>query len=107
MSLEPSWRPYPTHGKLAKAQEQELPETAFAFPSARALPLTDEGYVRSAIESFAAVDDVSDADRELAFVNIRRAAQFYRVPMTETDWRQLGSEHVKPGYKSIEERGRL
>ena len=96
------WRPHPTHGKLAKAQEAELPDTAFAFPAQRALPLTDEGYVRAAIEGFTQIEGASDEDRELAFANIQRAAQHYRVPMTETDWRQLGTRHVEPGYKSAQ-----
>lgn len=99
MEQEPTWRPHPTHGKLAKAQEDALPETAFAFPGRRVFPLTDEGYVRTAIEEFEQVEDVSDDDCELAFANIQRAAAFYRVPMTETDWRQLGTRHVEPGYK--------
>jgi hypothetical protein len=102
MAHDVTWRPHPTHGKLAKAQEDALPESAFAFPTKRALPLTDEGYVRSAIENFTDVEDASDEERGVAFANIQRAAQFYRVPMTETDWRQLGTRHVEPGYKSVE-----
>ncbi len=99
MTRETTWRPYGTHGKLSPAREAELPDEVFAFPEQRALPLTSEGHVRSAIEDFDRVEDVSDEDRELAFANIRRAAQFYRVPMTETDWRQLGTRQVRPGYK--------
>jgi hypothetical protein len=100
MTHDATWRPHPTHGKLTNAKEHALPASAFAFPVQRALPLTDEGYVRRAIEGFTDVDDVSDEDRELAFANIHKAAQFYRVPFSETDWRQLGTRHVTPGYKS-------
>lgn len=99
---ETTWRPYSTHGKLSAAKEAALPASAFAFPGVRALLLTDEGNVRSAIEGFHDVESVSDEDRELAFANIQRAAAFYRVPMTETDWRQLGTRHVEPGYKRVE-----
>jgi len=106
MASNTTWRPYSTHGKLSAAQEAALPDAAFAFPSVRALPLTDEGHVRLAIENFGEVEDVSDEDRELAFGNIQRAAQFYRVPMTETDWRQLGTRHVEPGYKRVDRSGR-
>jgi hypothetical protein len=102
MTQETSWLPHPTHGKLTQAKKDELPESAFAFPAQRSLPLTDEGYVRSAIEDFKDVEDVSDEDRELAFANIQKAAQYYRVPMTESDWRQLGSRHVEPGYRRAE-----
>lgn len=97
-----TWRPHGTHGQLTPARLAALPDSAFAFPTQRALPLTDEGHVRAAIEGFAQVEGVTDEERELAFANIRRAAAFYRVPMTETDWRQLGHRHVTPGYKRAE-----
>ena len=32
----------------------------------------------------------SNQDRELAFANIKKAAHYYGVDMTETDWTQLG-----------------
>jgi len=106
MAQPTTWRPHETHGKLTAGKQAGLPETAFAFPKQRALPLTDEGHVRQAIEDFEDVTDVTDEDRELAFANIRRAAAFYRVPMTETDWRQLGSRHVEPGYARAEHQER-
>lgn len=96
MTQTATWRPHPTHGKPTPAA---LPDTAFAFSARRALPLTDEGSVRIAIEEFAEVEDVTDDDRELAFANIRRAAAFYRVPMAETDWRQLGARPVERPYE--------
>ena len=99
MTRETTWRPHNTHGKLSPAREAALPESAFAFPSLRMLPLTDEGHVRSAIENFAGVEGASGEDRETAFANIQRAAGFYRVPMTETDWRQLGTRQTPPGYE--------
>jgi hypothetical protein len=34
--------------------------------------------------------DVSDAERDLAFTNIQKAARYYGVEIRETDWRQLG-----------------
>ncbi len=106
MARETTWRPHSTHGKLSGAREAALPDSAFAFPVQRALPLTDEGYVRNAIEGFKGVEGVSDEDRELAFANIQKAAGFYRVPMTETDWRQLGTRHVEPGYRRARSTGR-
>jgi hypothetical protein len=33
---------------------------------------------------------VSDSDRELAFANIKKAADQYGVTMTETRWQELG-----------------
>jgi hypothetical protein len=33
---------------------------------------------------------VSEADREPAFANIRKAARHYKVEISGTDWRDLG-----------------
>ncbi len=106
MGHETTWRPYSTHGKLSAAQEKALPESAFAFPTHRSLPLTDEGYVRSAIEHFSEVEKVSDEERELAFANIQKAAAFYHLPVAETDWRQLGTRHAEPAYRRLDRAGR-
>ncbi len=34
--------------------------------------------------------DVSDDDRALAFANIEKAAEYYDVDLSETDWHELG-----------------
>ena len=52
--------------------------------------MTDARHVRNAIARFDQVIDVPDEDRELAFANIKKAADHYGVEMTEKDWRQLG-----------------
>jgi hypothetical protein len=77
-------------GRLDAAQVNALPESAFAFPGSRKEPITDAAHVRSALARFNQVTDVSDADRNLAFANIKKAAKHYNVEMRETDWRQLG-----------------
>lgn len=46
--------------------------------------------MRNALARFDQVEDVSDADRELAFANIRQAARHFDVDVAETDWHQLG-----------------
>jgi hypothetical protein len=51
--------------------------------------MTDPSHVRSALARFNQVANVSDADRDLAFANIRKAAAFYHIQLRETDWRQL------------------
>jgi hypothetical protein len=53
--------------------------------------MTDASHVRNAIARFDHVQDVSDAERELAFANIKKAAGHFGVEIKETDWRQLGS----------------
>ncbi len=93
-----TWRPRSTHGKLSEAKVRELPDSAFAFPTQRLAPLTDAGYVREAIAQFAAIENVSDDDRDLAFENIRKAVVHYHVALPETNWRQLGTRPPRPNY---------
>jgi hypothetical protein len=93
LSDNSSWEP--THrarglGRLDAAQLNALPNTAFAFPRSRKEPITDASHVRSALARFNQVTDVSDADRDLAFDNIKKAAKHFNIEMHETDWRQLG-----------------
>ena len=78
------------HGTLDAQDREELPDSAYAFPEQRKEPLTDARHVRTALARFDQVKDVTDADRELAFANIRKAAQHFDVEVAETDWRQLG-----------------
>jgi hypothetical protein len=52
--------------------------------------MTDASHVRSALARFNQVTDVSDAERDIAFANIKKAARHYNVELRETDWRQLG-----------------
>ena len=75
---------------MRPARRSDLPDTVFAFPGQRKEPLTDAAQVRDAVARFDQVTGVSDADRALAFANLRKAAQFYGVDLSETDWHQLG-----------------
>jgi len=86
--MEATWKPHEKHGELTK--QSDLPDSVFAFTKQRKEPLTDAKHVRNAIARFDQVIDVSDEDRELAFANIKKAANYYDVDMTETDWRELG-----------------
>jgi hypothetical protein len=67
-----------------------LPDNVYAFPKQRKEPLTDASHVRNALARFDQVEDVSDSDRELAFANIKKAAEHYHVEMDEENWRELG-----------------
>jgi hypothetical protein len=92
-AAKPSWQPTQQpgeSGRLDAAKVNALPESSFAFPRSRKEPITDASHVRSALARFNQVADVTDADRDLAFANIRKAAEHYRVEIHETDWRQLG-----------------
>ena len=92
-AVNTTWEPsYPAgHGRLDAAQVNPLPDSAFAFPQSRKEPMTDASHVRNAIARFDQVEDVSDAEREIAFANIRKAAKYYGIEMRETDWHQLGA----------------
>jgi hypothetical protein len=76
----------------------------FAFPKQRKEPLTDASHVRNAVARFDQVIDVSDADRDVAFANIEKAARFYDVDLSETDWHQLGA-HPQPDREESARRG--
>jgi len=86
--VEPTWQPYEEHGRLTS--RSNLPDTVFAFPAQRKEPLTDAQHVRNAVARFNQVLDVSEEDRALAFANIQKAAQYYGVNLSETNWQELG-----------------
>jgi len=74
-------------------KQSDLPDSVYAFPKERKEPLTDARHVRNAIARFDQVEDVSDAERDLAFANIKKAAKHYGIELTEKSWHDLG---VKP-----------
>lgn len=84
----PSWEPFEEHGDLTT--RSNLPDTVFAFPRQRKEPLTDAQHVRNAVARFDQVLDVPEADRALAFANIEKAAEYYGVNLSETNWHELG-----------------
>jgi hypothetical protein len=87
MEIQPTWHSY--HGS-ADAARSDLPDSAFAFPKERAEPLTDAVHVRSALSRFGQVSGVTDHERDVAFANIKSAAQYYGVTMREKSWHDLG-----------------
>ncbi len=96
MSPKSTWKPRTEHGDLSTKEREELPESVFAFPKQRKEPLTDAAHVKTALARFDQVKDVSDADRDLAFENIKAAAKHYNIEVDENDWHQLGKRpHTK------------
>jgi len=107
--MKATWKPHEKHGRLT--QQSDLPDSVYAFPKQRKEPLADARHVRNAIARFDQVEDVSDADRELAFTNIEKAAKHYDVDLTETSWHDLGvhpqknrSEHAKQAAETRREK---
>jgi hypothetical protein len=86
--MQATWAPHEKLGRLsAKA---DLPDTVFAFPKQRKLPLTNASYIRIALTRLAHVADVTDEDRVLAFANIKKAAKHYDVQLSERVWGDHG-----------------
>jgi len=83
-----TWTPDTEHGTIHN--RAELPESVFAFPMQRKEPLTDANHVRDALARFDQVEGVTDADRDLAFANIKKAAAYYGIDVHEGSWRDLG-----------------
>jgi hypothetical protein len=90
MAHETTWQPHTKRGELDTADRKSLPDSAYAFPKQRKEPLTDASHVKNALARFDQVEDVSDADRELAFANIKKAAKYFDVDVEESSWRDLG-----------------
>ena len=74
---------------LTTAQENDLPDSAFAFPDQRKEPLVDAKHVRNAVARFDQVEGVSDDDRDKAWRRIRTAARRHDVEISARGWRQL------------------
>ena len=111
-TTEPTWEPHEKHGRLT--MQSDLPDSVFAFPKQRKEPLTDARHVRNAVARFDQVIGVSDADRALAFANIEKAARYYGVDLSETNWHQLGAhpqqhreESAAKAVETKRERGEL
>jgi hypothetical protein len=89
----PTWQPPADSeqltGRLDAAETDNLPDSAFAFPGLRKEPLVSAGHVRDALARFDQVEGVSDADRALAFANIRAAASYFGVQVKEDSWHDL------------------
>jgi hypothetical protein len=85
-----TWKPYTKHGDLSTKDRDKLPDSVYAFPKQRKEPLTDAKHVQNALARFDQVEDVTDADRDLAFANILKAAKHYEVEVEEKSWQQLG-----------------
>ena len=96
MSTKTTWKPHTEHGELDTKDRQELPDSAYAFPKQRKEPLTDAAHVKNALARFDQVKGVSDEDRDLAFANIKKAAQHYGIDVEEQDWHDLGRKPHTP-----------
>src|SRR5512147_919365 len=92
MAPKTTWKPHTEHSELDTAERKDLPDSVYAFPRQRKEPLTDASHVKTALARLDQVEDVSDADRDLAFANIKKAAEHYGIEVKEENWHQLGKK---------------
>jgi hypothetical protein len=90
MAIRATWKPHTKHGELNSKKRDDLPDSVFAFPKQRKEPLTDASHVKNALARFDQVEEVSDEERDLAFANIKKAAEHYGVDVEERSWHDLG-----------------
>jgi len=100
--MRATWKPHEKHGRLT--EQSDLPNSVYAFPKERKEPLTDARHVRNAAARFDQVTDVSDAERDLAFANIKKAAKHYDVDLSESSAKDFGV-HPQAGRKKSTAKG--
>ncbi len=66
-----------------------LPGHAFAYPKQRQILLIDAVCVRSAIDRFHTIPEVSDEERCEAFQNIKRAAELFHVEIDGNTYEEM------------------
>jgi hypothetical protein len=82
--------------RVSKKEEEQLPESAFAFPKERKEPLDDASHVRDAIARFDQIEGVTNQERDEAWKRIQRAAKKFGVELHEQDWRELFTRNNRP-----------
>jgi hypothetical protein len=76
------------NGPLSAQDREGLPDSIFAFPKQRKMPLNDADHVRNAVARFNQVEDVSDAERKQAWANIEKAANHWDIELSEESWQE-------------------
>ena len=82
---QPLAAPYDVNdnGMLDPRERRALPDSAFALPSHRELPLVDAARTREAIAELSQFWYVPEEERALAANNIRAAARYYGIELPE------------------------
>jgi hypothetical protein len=86
--MRTTWKPHEKSGRLTA--QSDLPDSVYAFPKQRKEPLTDARHVRNAIARLDQVEGVTKAERDLAFANIRKAAEHYGIELNEQSAGDVG-----------------
>ena len=69
--------------QLTAEEQDQLPDSAFAFPRERKEPLVDASHVRNAAARFDQVTGVSEAERKKACRRIERAARKFGIELSK------------------------
>jgi len=91
METTTSWAPLEApydgndNGKLDARERRALPDSAFAYPHRRELPLVDAEHVRVAFAGLRRVPQVTADERAQAAANVRAAAAHFGVELAEDD----------------------
>jgi hypothetical protein len=89
MEMHVTWQPLAEpfdindNGKLDPRERRALPDSAFAFPNQRELPLVDADLTREAIAELRRVSGVSEEERLVAATNIQAAARHFGIETHE------------------------
>ena len=78
-----TWKPW------AGDANGKLPGFVFAFPEKRLDPLIDAVSVRTALEHFHMIPEVSDQERTEAFDNIKKAAIFFHMEVSGETYEEM------------------
>lgn len=88
MEMQATWQPLAApydindNGKLDPRERRALPDSAFALPQQRELPLADAELTQEAIAELRTLTWVSDEERRIAAANIRAAARYFGLEMS-------------------------
>ena len=69
--------------ELNANKRDKLPDSSFAFPKERKMPLNDASHVRNASARFNKVEGVSAAEKKTAKAKIQRAAKSKGVHLSK------------------------
>jgi cell division protein FtsX len=67
--------------RVSKKEQEDLPESEFAFPRQRKEPLENASHVRDAIARFDQVEGVTNEERDEAWRRIQSAANKFGVEL--------------------------
>ena len=70
-------------GELNTKKRDKLPESSFAFPKERKMPLSDASHVRNAAARFNQVEGVSKTEKAAAKTKIEKAAKKHGVELSK------------------------